>query len=127
MNILIIGGAYQGKRQFAMKQFGLSSHDIADGAHIDLEQPFYTPAIMNIHILVRRMLQAGKNTDFLFTQLENHIVLCDEIGCGVVPISEEENQWRETVGRLCCALAERADKVYWLRAGISQCIKGNTI
>ena len=127
MNILIVGGAYQGKYQFAMKQFGLSTHDIADGAHIALEQPINTPAVRNVHILVRRMLQAGKNTDCLFTQLEGRIVLCDEIGCGIVPISEEENQWRETVGRLCCKLAERADKVYWLRAGIAQCIKGNTI
>ena len=123
MNILIIGGAYQGKRKFAESFFGLTSDRFLDGADIPLNAPIDKIAIDHTHILVRRMLAAGLPTKDLLDRLDDHIVLCDELGCGVVPIDPETERWREATGRLCCDLAERADVVYWIRAGIAQCIK----
>ncbi len=124
MNCLIVGGAYQGKRAFAQKQFALQAADFADGAAIDLTQPPVQKAVWNVQRLVRRALEAGVSDDALLSLLAEKIVLCDEVGCGVVPIEREQDIWREAVGRLCCDLAARADTVYWVRAGIAQQIKG---
>lgn len=123
MNILIIGGAYQGKRAFAEKKFHLNAQSFSDGADIPLGEKISSIAVDHLHLLVRRMLEEDKPVSSLRQQLEGHIVLCDELGCGVVPAEKEQNDWREATGRLCCDLAERADQVYWLRAGIAQCIK----
>lgn len=123
MNILIIGGAYQGKRAFAENKFHLNAHSFSDGADIPLGEKISSIAVDHLHLLVRRMLEEDKPVSSLLQQLEGHIVLCDELGCGVVPAEKEQNDWREATGRLCCDLAERADQVYWLRAGIAQCIK----
>lgn len=123
VNVLIIGGAYQGKRTFAEQKFHLDAASFADGAEIALGQEIVPVAVDHLHLLVRRMLEANRPVSALMQQLEGHIVLCDEMGCGVVPAEKEQNDWREATGRLCCSLAERADAVYWLRAGIAQCIK----
>ena len=60
----------------------------------------------------------------LLDELRGHVVTCDEIGCGVVPIERNDENWREAVGRLCCALAEQADAVIRVWAGVPQFIKG---
>lgn len=54
----------------------------------------------------------------LLDELRGHVVTCDEIGCGVVPIERNDENWREAVGRLCCALAEQADAVIRVWAGV---------
>lgn len=46
-------------------------------------------------------------------------VICNEVGCGLVPIQAEERQRREAVGRLCCQLAERAEAVYRISCGLA--------
>ncbi len=124
MNCLIVGGVYQGKRAFAQKEFGLLPEDIADGAEVCLDKPLQKRAVCNVQHLVRRALAEDISADALLDLLDGHIVLCDEVGCGVVPAEREPDIWREAVGRLCCDLAARADTVYWVRAGIAQKIKG---
>lgn len=124
MNYLIVGGAYQGKRAFAQREFGLLLEDIADGAEVSLDKPLAEHAVCNVQHLVRRALAEGIAMNALLELLEGHIVLCDEVGCGVVPAEREQDIWREAVGRLCCDFAARADTVYWVRAGIAQKIKG---
>ena len=52
------------------------------------------------------------------------IVISDEVGCGVVPIDREEREWREAVGRVCCLLAQRSERVDRVYAGILTCLKG---
>ncbi|MBS5149903.1 MAG: bifunctional adenosylcobinamide kinase/adenosylcobinamide-phosphate guanylyltransferase [Butyricicoccus pullicaecorum] len=124
MNCLIVGGAYQGKRTFAQKEFELLPEEIADGAQISLGEPLRKRAVCNVQHLVRRALAEQIAVPALLELLDGKIVLCDEIGCGVVPAEREPDLWREAVGRLCCDLAARADVVYWVRAGIAQKIKG---
>lgn len=105
MTILIVGGAAQGKSAFARS---LSPEaDIVD----------------NLHKIVRDALENGmpvpKAVDFL-----GKTVVCDELGCGVVPIDTMERDWREMTGRLCCDIAAQADQVYRVCCGMAQCIKG---
>ncbi len=105
MTVLIVGGAYQKKADFARKKFP------------------ELPMVKNLHLLVRNALETGASPQSLLPELLGKVVTCDEIGCGIVPIDPIEECWREETGRLCCALAAEADEVYRVWAGLPQRIK----
>ena len=46
------------------------------------------------------------------------IVICDELGCGVIPAEKKDRIWREDVGRILCSLAARAESVERIICGI---------
>ena len=48
----------------------------------------------------------------------------ERVGCGVVPLDPAERAWREEVGRLCCALAQKAERVERIFCGLSMVLKG---
>ena len=47
----------------------------------------------------------------------------DEVGCGVTPVDPRQRLAREQTGRLCAALAARAQKVVRVCCGIPTVIK----
>lgn len=51
------------------------------------------------------------------------MILCDEIGCGVVPLDPTEREWREVTGRICCKLAEKAERVDRIFCGLNMRLK----
>ena len=106
MTILIIGGAYQGKTALAKRLYP------------DL------PLAQNLHEAVRDALAAGRDPMALRESLRGYVITCDEVGCGVVPLDRADEAYREAVGRLCCAIAEEADAVVRVIAGVPQYIKG---
>ena len=52
------------------------------------------------------------------------VVLLREVGCGIVPIDDNERAWRERAGRLGCLLAAQAEIVVRVTCGIGRVIKG---
>ena len=106
MTVLIVGGAFQGKCKIAEKLYPNE------------------PKVYDLHDIVRQMLRNQHDPMSLMSELRGHVVTCDEIGCGVVPIEQNDEKWREAVGRLCCALASEADAVIRVWAGVPQFIKG---
>ena len=106
MMVLLVGGAYQGKAALAKRLYP------------DL------PLVQNLHGRVRDELAAGRDPMALLDSLRGHAVTCDEVGCGVVPLDRADEDYREAVGRLCCAIAEEADAVVRVMAGVPQWIKG---
>ena len=50
-------------------------------------------------------------------------IVCNELGCGVVPMERSDRAWREKTGRLLCELAKQAPEVYRVTAGIAVRIK----
>lgn len=124
MTVLLIGGAYQGKRALAKRLFGLADTDFACGETCTAEELAAAKAVDGLHRYVRRLLAADGDTDGLLDTLTGKIVLCDEIGCGVVPFEKAQDDWREKTGRLCCDLAARAELVIRVHAGVGQAIKG---
>ena len=56
---------------------------------------------------------------------QREVVICTEVGAGVVPIDPEERAFRESAGRLAVALADRAACVVRVVCGIPQVLKGN--
>lgn len=104
MTILVIGGAAQGKSAFARS---LSPQD---------------SIVEDLHELVRQALKTGTPLPRA-EQFDGKTVVCNELGCGVVPMDAGERCWREETGRLLCDIAARADRVYRVCCGIAQCIK----
>lgn len=124
---LIVGGAAQGKRAYVKAAYRIAGSDLLDGGDCPLV-PSRAAALDRLHLLVRRALQAGLDPAVLVLRLveENPeiVLICDEIGCGIVPVDPFERRWQEETGRLCCALAARAGRVERVLCGIAQTIKG---
>lgn len=125
---LVIGGAYQGKKEAAKALFGLSDAEIADGETCAFEEIFNCRAIAGFHRYLWRMTEAGLAADALADALASRnpelIIISSEIGCGIVPLDQKERLWREATGRICCELAARAELVVRVTAGVPMAIKG---
>lgn len=106
---LYIGGAYQGQQELAERD--------NSGALI----------IHTFHDQIRQQLAQGKDPREFAKQLCIHspdaVVVSDEIGSGIVPISAEERAWREGVGRALCIIAQHAQSVTRVVCGIGVRIK----
>ena len=113
--ILIVGGLASGKREYVKNTFGFSDEDMADAA-LDGR-----PVLYNL----QKLVAAGPDSieTLLPALLSKEVVICNEVGSGVVPIDRTERAAREAVGRLCVDLAERAEKVVRLCCGIPTVIK----
>ena len=107
---LIIGGKHQGKLEYALS-LGYTMEDVAT------QLPTDKPVLYGLQDLVR------ENPDLRSEDIPDCIVICDELGCGVVPLEFEGRLWRERTGRLCCELAKRADRVDRVFCGIAMQLK----
>lgn len=122
---LIIGGAYQGKRSFAMAAFGLTDADIytCKGEKID----FSAPCIDKIEEFTLACVKAGREPLDVFQanreQLQNAVLICQDIFCGVVPVDADLREWRQATGRLCQYLALESEQVSRIFCGLEQRLK----
>lgn len=121
---LIIGGISQGKLDYALRVYGVSLNQVAETP----ETAEHARIWNHLERAIRAWTDAGENplemAERVLSCNPDLIVICDEVGCGVVPIAPEERIWREAVGRTCCALAERAETVERIFCGISMKLKG---
>jgi len=118
--VFIIGGAYQGKLDFAKEEFNLKGTDICfceENGHIDLSKK----CIYNFEKYAKYMSQ--NNITDLPAFHNDQIIIMNEIFSGVVPIDKEIRKYREDAGRLGTAITRKADKVYRLFLGIAQELK----
>lgn len=124
--MLIIGGAYEGKTEYA-EAVGIS--DICDGETAGFEEIKKYKCVKNYQMLVKRQLEAGldplNEVDKLLDECPDIVIISTETGCGIVPIEKSERIWRETVGKVCCFIAAKSEKVVRISCGIASVIKGN--
>lgn len=124
--VLIIGGAYQGKRLYAEELYP----NVAwlDGRTCKEEDIFRCQGIHHFHSYIQRMMREGKDLENfagkLMTENPGLILVSDEIGCGIVPVDPFDRQYREMTGRVCTQLAACAEEVYRVVCGIGMRIKG---
>ncbi len=115
--ILITGGAYQGKGGFAET---LAEHTVSG-------RTVKRKILEHIHLLIASEMREGRDPCTLLEQrMEENpdiIFTVDELGCGIVPTTVFDREWRETTGRICCRLAQRAEAVYRVTCGIAVRIK----
>ncbi len=135
--VLIIGGRSQGKTTFANEKYGRDAvfidglQDIIKGWLVCLPEDYteklanklsyngtVAPDMSESDILSNAFMQNVMNDIPL-----NAIVICDEVGCGIVPLDRSERLYRDIVGHVCCMIAARADSVIRVHCGIGMKIK----
>ncbi|MDY3989801.1 MAG: bifunctional adenosylcobinamide kinase/adenosylcobinamide-phosphate guanylyltransferase [Massilioclostridium sp.] len=117
---LIVGGAAQGKLAYALSCYGLTEQQISEG---NLDGPIVNRLQEWVRKLLAQQIDPLARIDEL-VEGRDLVILCDEVGCGVVPIDPAQREWREAVGRVCCALAQKAVFVDRVQCGIATRIKG---
>jgi len=126
--ILIFGGAYQGKFDYAVERFNLTGDEIYRCSRYSVVMPMGRKLVYELDKWIFALLEADDNADGAVKQfIENNkgaIVICNDISCGVVPIDPLERAWREAVGRAMAAMAREADEVVRIFCGIATVIKG---
>ena len=122
---IITGGAFQGKRAFAEKLY--PGVEWTDGGRCALDEIRTCRAVYGFHEFVKRWIKQGKSWEELASLMleENRdlILICDEIGCGLVPVDAFEREYRESTGRVMNALTEQAERVDRVVCGIGRRIK----
>lgn len=121
----VIGGLGQGQLDYVLKDSTLTLNDVADGECCTLAEAAEKRIITNLHLLIKRLMQKGENTEVIFSLIdESKIVITDEIGGGLVPVDAFERAWRENVGRICGRLAQQAQLVERVYCGLATVLKG---
>lgn len=125
--ILVIGGRYQGKLDFARERFGLSDAQIqiCDERTEALDASRRCIACVERWALNR--IRAGADSvaeiEARLPELESAIIISTDISCGVVPVDPLMRAWREASGRINMRLAARASEVWRLFCGLPQRLK----
>ena len=119
--ILIIGGAYQGKLDFAKDAFGITDMEIhyCDSGEID----FSKRCICNLEEFTARNLDPIGYFETHREDWQSAIVICRDIFCGVVPMGAENRAWRQRTGRLVQYLSREAAQVSRIFCGLEQRLK----
>lgn len=111
--VLIIGGAAQGKLDFARRELGVTAW--SEGK-LGLENCLY-----GLQQVIRDA--PAEAVEAWCAAHPDGVVICDEVGCGVTPLDRSDREWREQVGRFCCRLAAEAEAVYRVHCGLGTRIK----
>lgn len=110
--IFVIGGRYSGKREFVKNHFSYGNQDFSSDFHAS-ESVFYG--------LEEKTWE--NEAHVLALLRKKKVVICCEVGSGLLPLDLERRLHQEKVGKLCCKLAEYATEVYRLQSGIPSKIK----
>ena len=119
--ILIIGGAYQGKLDYAREAFGITDDDIhfCNAGQIDFSQR----CIYRIEEFTYGHPDPAGYFREHREQWQDSILILQDLFCGVVPMGAENRAWRQKTGRLAQYLSREADQVIRIFCGLEQRLK----
>lgn len=124
--ILIYGGAYQGKLDYAFGHYGKNC-SVYQCTEKEAAPDLSKDIINSFHWLVLAQLRNEKDplgdVEKNLEKMRSKIIICDDISCGIVPIDAEMRQWRESVGGVLRFLAKHSEEVIRLFCGIGTRIK----
>ena len=122
---LIIGGAYQGKTQYAKDKYNLTDNDICFCG--DTEIDFSKKCIAHLEKFTFFCVQNNIDAVEFFKQNKqmwcDKVISCDDIFGGVVPMWADNRKWRQETGRLCQYLSKEAEIVTRIFCGLEQKLK----
>ena len=130
---LVIGGKCQGKLNYVTSTFQINPEQVSDGKLGDTE------IIYNFQNVVRDILDNEYNAEkgdsayeITYQKVQIYvkkhpecIIICNEVGAGLVPMEKFEREYRDTVGKICCELAKEAKSVHRVVCGIGMVIKND--
>ena len=124
--VLIFGGAYQGKLDFAMKKFNIKDTDIftcTEESFPDFSKKIIDRAVLFFLKCVKDGIEPRDMLCENINMLQDKIVIARDISQGIVPIDPVQRAWREASGRAMMYLAGEAEEVYRVFCGLSEKLK----
>lgn len=145
------GGAFQGKLEYVLEKKGCLK--IADGAGCSLKDIKEAQVLNHLHLYIKRLaykedaaynttvddtittddtitddttaktMPAAEIINDIYEANPDIILICDEVGGGIVPLKKEDRIYREAVGRALCCAVKKSDRVERVMCGIGQCLK----
>ena len=139
------GGAFQGKLEYVLEKKGCLK--VADGACCSLKDIKEAQVLNHLHLYIKRLtykegaaynttvddtittdttaktMPAAEIINDIYEANPDIILICDEVGGGIVPLKKEDRIYRETVGRALCCAVKKSDRVERVMCGIGQCLK----
>ena len=112
---LYVGGAWQGKLEYVLKKY---KKERTSGCRQDIECVKESePAV------VQGGRELGGFVSWLCGVNPDVIIICDEVGSGIIPADKNERDYRESVGRLLCEAAGLSEHMERITGGIGMKIK----
>ena len=145
------GGAFQGKLEYVLEKKGCLK--VADGAGCSLKDIKEAQVLNHLHLYIKRLIHkegdayntavddiitaddtitadttanimpAAEIINDIYEANPDIILICDEVGGGIVPLKKEDRIYREAVGRALCCAVKKSDRVERVMCGIGQCLK----
>ncbi len=109
--ILVVGGAFQGKKEFARELAAEKKLQVVNYYHHEIQKLLEEGEDVQEHI--RGLLEKTPGA----------VIVMDEVGAGVVPVERSDREYRETIGLAGQLLAREAKEVYRVVCGIGVRIK----
>lgn len=123
---LVIGGYAQGKLEYVLQKYKLEKNQVWIG-ELPRHKMKKIIVIAQFHLWIRTKMEKKEEIEEeLLRFLEENpdtVIICDEVGNGIVPVDSFEREYRERVGRILTGLAGRAESVERVICGIGQKIK----
>ena len=119
--IFVIGGAYQGKLDFAKETLGITDSDV----HIcgESEIDFSKRCIYKIEEFAAHNEDPVSYFKSHKKEWQDSVLILQDIFCGVVPMGAENRAWRQRTGRLAQYLSKEASQVSRIFCGLEQRLK----
>ena len=125
--ILIIGGAYQGKLDYACENYNISRKDVYNCTREKVEVDYEKKILNNVEELVYACLANGRDPMKYLAARKSRwidsVMIVNDISCWLVPMDQNDRAFREAVGRTTTYLAKEAKAVIRVFAGIGKNLK----
>jgi len=122
-----IGGYAQGKLAYVKQVHQGEDLCVVDDCFNLSQEQAGRLVLYGMHRMIRELLELERDPqtffEEVFDQYPNCIVICDEVGNGVVPVDQKEREYRDKVGEILILAAEKADRVERVICGLGQRIK----
>lgn len=112
---LVVGGVASGKRSYA-QSLGYSPAEMSASPEDD------KPVLYDLQEFAAGIQEI--TPELLEALCRKQVILCNEVGSGVIPLDRRERDARVLTGALCVHLAQRAERVVRLVCGIPTVLKG---
>lgn len=124
--ILIFGGAYQGKLDFAKEKFNVKDEDVFFST-TEKDIDWSAKVLCHMDQAFLRHVRDGKESReelaLHLDELKDKIVIVNDISQGIVPMEADLRAWREMTGRAMLYLSKEAEEVYRVFCGLGDKIK----
>ena len=124
---LIIGGAFQGKLDYAREKYHFTDEDIYLCDENTPEIDFSRTCINHVEEFVLACVRQEQDPVAYFKKhwedLRDKTLICMDISSGVVPLGKEMRLWRNENGKVCQYLTREAGSVVRIFCGLEQKLK----